>query len=96
MKLGSNTIGSAVCTYFIFLTVINPMRTEKIVPLIQICKNLHEEYSSYKKKLRGLNPQANYSARATAACRWSLCQLWRIEGLAWSAQRIITAVFSVF
>jgi hypothetical protein len=32
--------------------------------------------------------QANYTDRATAACRWSYCQLLRIEGVAWSAQRI--------
>jgi hypothetical protein len=38
------------------------------------------------------SPQANYTDRATAACRWSLCQLLRIEGVAWSAQRIPTAV----
>jgi hypothetical protein len=48
-----------------------------------------------QKKLRGLSPQSNYTDRATAACRRSLCQLLRIEGVAWSAQRIPTAVFSV-
>jgi hypothetical protein len=45
-----------------------------------------------KNKLRGLSPQANYTDRATAACRRSQ----RIEGVAWSEQRIPTAVFSVF
>jgi hypothetical protein len=34
------------------------------------------------------SPQANYTDRATAACR----QLLRIEGLAWLAQRIPMAV----
>jgi hypothetical protein len=48
-----------------------------------------------QKKLRGLSPQANYTDRATAACRRSYCQLLRLEGVAWSAQRIPTAVFSV-
>jgi hypothetical protein len=48
-----------------------------------------------KNKLRGLSPQANYSNRATAACRRSDCQLLRIEGETWSAWRIPTAVFSV-
>jgi hypothetical protein len=47
-------------------------------------------------KLRGLSPQANYTDRATAACRRSYYQLLRIEGVTWSAQRIPTAVFSVF
>jgi hypothetical protein len=41
-------------------------------------------------KLHGLSPRANYTDRATAACRRSDCQLLRIEGATWSA------VFSVF
>jgi hypothetical protein len=36
--------------------------------------------------------QANYTDQATAACRRSSCQLLLIEGAAWSAQRIPTAV----
>jgi hypothetical protein len=47
------------------------------------------------KKLHGLSPRANYTDRATAACRRSDCQLLRIEGATWSAWRIPTAVFSV-
>jgi hypothetical protein len=46
--------------------------------------------------LRGLSPRANCTDRATAACRQSKCQLLRIESVAWSAQRILTAVFTVF
>jgi hypothetical protein len=38
------------------------------------------------------SPQANYTGRATAACRRSWCQILRIEGAACSAQRIPTAV----
>jgi hypothetical protein len=38
------------------------------------------------------SPQANYTDRATAACRRSFCELLRIEGVAWSAQRIPTDV----
>jgi hypothetical protein len=38
------------------------------------------------------NPQTNYTDRATATCRRSQCELLRIEGVAWSAQRIPTAV----
>jgi hypothetical protein len=34
----------------------------------------------YIKKLNGLSPRANYTDRATAACRRSDCQLFRIEG----------------
>jgi hypothetical protein len=37
------------------------------------------------KKLHGLSPRANYTDRATAACRRSNCQLLRIEGVTWSA-----------
>jgi hypothetical protein len=47
-------------------------------------------------KLHDLSPRANYTDRATAACRRSDCQLLRIEGATWSAWRIPTAVFSVF
>jgi hypothetical protein len=47
-------------------------------------------------KLRGLSPRANYTDRATAACRRNDCQLLRIEGATWSAWRIPTAVFSIF
>jgi hypothetical protein len=44
-------------------------------------------------KLRALSQRENYAGRATAACQ---CQLLRIEGVAWSAQRILSAVFSIF
>jgi hypothetical protein len=36
-------------------------------------------------KLHGLSPRANYTDRATAACRRSNCQLVRIKGATWSA-----------
>jgi hypothetical protein len=49
-----------------------------------------------KTKLYGLSPRANYTDRATAACRRSVCQLLLIEGATWSEWRILTAVFSVF
>jgi hypothetical protein len=45
--------------------------------------------------LRGLSPRANYTDRATAACRRSYCQLLPIEGVVWSARRIPTAVLIV-
>jgi hypothetical protein len=38
-----------------------------------------------KKNLHGLSPRANYTDRATAACRRSVDQLLRIEGATWSA-----------
>jgi hypothetical protein len=42
------------------------------------CDRLHRQIE--KKKLHGLSPRANYTDRATAACRRSDCQLLRIEG----------------
>jgi hypothetical protein len=39
----------------------------------------------HKKKLHCLSPRANYTDRATAACRRSDCQLLRIESATWSA-----------
>jgi hypothetical protein len=48
-----------------------------------------------KTKLRGRSPQANYTDRATAACRRSRQPL-RVEGVAWSAQRIPMAVILGF
>jgi hypothetical protein len=44
-------------------------------------------------KLRGLSRRANYTDRASSACRRSKCQLFCIEGVAWSAQRIPISVF---
>jgi hypothetical protein len=51
-------------------------------------------HKTKKKKLNSVafSPLANYTDRAASACRWSYCQLLRIEGVAWSAQRIPTAV----
>jgi hypothetical protein len=36
-------------------------------------------YNKNKNKLHGLSPRANYTDRATAACRQSDCQLLRIK-----------------
>jgi hypothetical protein len=46
-------------------------------------------------ELHGPSPRANYTDRATAACRRSDCQRLRINGATWSAWRIPTALFSV-
>jgi hypothetical protein len=48
------------------------------------------------KKLRCLSRQANYTDRATAACRTNECQFLLIEGVAWSAQQNPMVIFSVF
>jgi hypothetical protein len=42
-------------------------------------------FKNKQNKLHGLSPRANYTDRATAACRRSDFQLLRIEGATWSA-----------
>jgi hypothetical protein len=49
------------------------------------------KYIYLKTKLCGCSPHANNTDRATAACRRSRQPL-RVEGVAWSAQRIPTVV----
>jgi hypothetical protein len=51
------------------------------------CERTYTKYFEKKKKttILGLSPRANYTDRATAACRRSDCQLFRIEGATWSA-----------
>jgi hypothetical protein len=56
--------------------------------------NISRQTTETKTKLHGLSPRANYTDRATTACRRSDCQLLRIEGATWSVWRM--AVFSVF
>jgi hypothetical protein len=51
-----------------------------------------EKWNIYFCLLSGFSPQANYTDRAADACRRNLCQLFRVEGVACSAQRIPTAV----
>jgi hypothetical protein len=56
--------------------------TKIVVPNINIIRGLITELI---KKLHDLSPRANYTDRATAACRRSNCQLLRIKGATWSA-----------
>jgi hypothetical protein len=51
----------------------------------RVTREVPEEDRRSKNKLHGLSPRANYTDRATAACRRSDCQLLRIEGTTWSA-----------
>jgi hypothetical protein len=58
-------------------------RTEKEADkIVQDCILYHtlKIKTTRKTKLHGLSPRANYTDRATAACRRSDCQLVRIEG----------------
>jgi hypothetical protein len=54
----------------------------------RVCLLSHFVLSTNKQtnKLHGLSSRANYTDRATAACRRSDCQLLRIEGLLSSTQ----------
>jgi hypothetical protein len=45
-----------------------------------LCQELLTFEFCYKKNLHGMCPRANYTDRATAACRRSDCQLLRIRG----------------
>jgi hypothetical protein len=61
-----------------------------VSPILRECSNYHAlslslSLSLSKTKLQGLSPRANYTDRATAACRRSNYQLVRIEGATWSA-----------
>jgi hypothetical protein len=71
---------------------------ERLVGIFWISSCLHVQYfnSNKQNKLHGLSPRANYTDRATAACRRRDCQLLRIKGAKWSAWRIPSGVFSVF
>jgi hypothetical protein len=83
-----------VCLYFVLLcSHFHSLRTSPT--LLNQGRVEGESCMVLKKKLHGLSPRANYTDRATAACRQSDCQLWRVESATWSGWRIPT-VFSVF
>jgi hypothetical protein len=69
-----------------FATVLqrDPLYTY-ITTCFELIQSHHQVLSHTKKKLHGLSPQANYTDRATSACRRSDCQLLRIERAMWSA-----------
>jgi hypothetical protein len=64
-------------------TLWNFVVTRLEVRMLEL-RSLNVKYR-YKTKLHGLSPRANYTDRATAACRRSDCQLLRIEVATWSA-----------
>jgi hypothetical protein len=59
---------------------------------IYVKENWNNGLCSTQTQLCGFCSKANNTDRATASCRWSQCKLLRIENVAWSAQRITTAV----
>jgi hypothetical protein len=54
---------------------------------------MHQFRIETQKDLRGLSPRTNYTDRAIAYCRRK-GQLLRVDGVAWSTQRIPTVAFS--
>jgi hypothetical protein len=68
--------------------ILLSLRTENGRP--QLVNQLYTTWPSialYSNQLRGFSPRANYTDRATAACRQKLCQLLLIEGC-----RMVSAV----
>jgi hypothetical protein len=62
--------------------IINPF---SFLDIRNLAKAHTHTHTHTKTKLHGLSPRANYTDRATAACRRSDCQLVRIEDATWSA-----------
>jgi hypothetical protein len=65
---------------YVYLSNIPAIATENLLVLL-----LFSLFTIIRTKLHGLSPRANYTDRATAACRRSDCQLVRMEGATWSA-----------
>jgi hypothetical protein len=71
-------------------TVRSRTKATEFVVCLFVCillRPLHTPsfFAPHKKKLQGLSPRANYTDRATAACRRSNCHLLRIKNATWSA-----------
>jgi hypothetical protein len=77
--------GKTIPTSFRHGSVCLPDSSALPLPLFCSSPLLHHVGSVHRKKLHGLSPRANYTDRATSACRRSDCQLVRIEGATWSA-----------
>jgi hypothetical protein len=71
----------------------NKLNLNLIDPPWYLAKN-RQQVIKNETELRFFRPRANYTDRATATCGRSYCQILRMEGVTWSAQRIPTAVFS--
>jgi hypothetical protein len=71
------------------LLIFHKSSTEQGCGISQSYKYLNtqntQKLTKQANKLHGLSPRANYTDRATAACRRSECQLLRIKGATWSA-----------
>jgi hypothetical protein len=71
---------------FVFIRAFKAERRELVFPL-RICEKC-EEHNSVALIREQTIP--------TAACLQSYCELLRVEGVAWSEQWILAAVFSTF
>jgi hypothetical protein len=69
-----------------FKVQLNFVRLLKLINALNILITKLEGKRKLKTKLHGPSPRANYTDRATAACRQSDClPTLRIEGATWSA-----------
>jgi hypothetical protein len=68
-----------------YLTRVTGLSILSVLAWLWEALMLRSRNSTPKNKLHGLSPRANYTDRATAACRRSDCQLLRIKGAMWSA-----------
>jgi hypothetical protein len=84
---------AAIGTLLIFLRSL--IHIFPVANATAVVTDAHKCFHTRQKNSVTTSPQANYTDRATAASQRSWCQLLRIEGVAWSAQRIPMAVFSV-
>jgi hypothetical protein len=74
-------IGISICDIVHFMSLFCCLKNCSETSLMNVSKVILQTTN----KLHGLSPRANYTDRATAACRRSDCQLLRIEDATWSA-----------
>jgi hypothetical protein len=74
------------------VSVMEEERERKQMPLAKKATSNAPLHKAKKTKLRGLSPQANYYRPSDRRLTAKLVPPLRVEGVAWSAQRIPTAV----
>jgi hypothetical protein len=72
------------CQISLFFLALSTSTHSIVLLCCTQCLKLIMETVTTNNKLHGLSPRANYTDRATAACRRNDCQLLWIEGATWS------------
>jgi hypothetical protein len=87
IPLGDTNKNNFLFKLFSYFSFPPPLNYPSEAKVAQVERILHVKYPKIfiLARLRGLSPRANYTDRATAACRRSDCQLLLIEGATWSA-----------